>query len=190
MAGSDGQRTPARRAFFRRAGRLLAGAALGGGFLALWHRSRRPGRTWQIDPAKCIQCGLCRDNCVRNVSAAKAVHTFSICGYCDLCTAYFLPEPLELDTGAENLNCPTGALERRFVEDPFFEYTVKRDLCNGCGRCVKGCRDFGNGSLYLQIDQDWCLHCNQCAIARGCPAAAVVLVPTRKPYFENDRKWG
>jgi electron transport complex protein RnfB len=99
-------------------------------------------------------------------------------------------DPVTLDTGAENLLCPTSALRRRFVEDPFFEYTVERELCNGCGKCVAGCSKFGNGSLYLQVDHDWCLGCNECRIARECPADAFVRLPIHTPYRPNHRGWG
>jgi Na+-translocating ferredoxin:NAD+ oxidoreductase subunit B len=115
-------------------------------------------------------------------SAVKAVHQFSMCGYCDLCTAYFEPEPRALDTGAENQVCPTGAIERRFIEEPYFEYHINEPLCVGCGKCVEGCTRFGNGSLFLQVRHDRCLNCNQCAIARVCPAEAFVRLPASQPY--------
>ncbi len=138
---------------------------------------------WQIDPYKCISCGNCATYCVLDESAVKCKHNFAMCGYCDLCTGFFEPEPAALDTGAENQLCPTGALKRRFVEDPYFEYTVDEPLCIGCGRCVKGCNAFGNGSLFLQVMHDRCVNCNECAIARACPADAFVRVPADNPYL-------
>lgn len=142
-------------------------------------------REWvyQIDPAKCVQCGRCATTCVLTPSAVKCVHSFDLCGYCDLCSGYFMPEVVTLDTGAENQLCPTGALRRRFIEDPYFEYTIDLAACIGCGKCVKGCTAFGNGSLYLQILHDRCVHCNQCTIARQCPADAIRLAPARAPYL-------
>jgi electron transport complex protein RnfB len=87
-----------------------------------------------------------------------------------------------LNTGAENQLCPTGALKRKFIEEPFFEYTIDEDLCNGCGKCVKGCTSFGNGSLHLQIRQNLCQNCNECSIARLCPSDAITRVPVETAY--------
>jgi electron transport complex protein RnfB len=138
---------------------------------------------WQLDPEKCIQCGRCATACVLTPSAVKCVHCYARCGYCDLCSGYFVQKPVALDTGAENQLCPTGALKRTFIEDPYFEYTIDEKLCIGCGRCVKGCGDFGNGSLFLQIRHNRCKHCNECAIAVACPANAFKRVPVTNPYL-------
>ena len=141
---------------------------------------------WQIDPAKCIACGHCATYCVLPESAVKCVQAYAMCGYCDLCTAYLEPNAKVLDTGAENELCPTGAIERVFVEDPYFEYTIDEPLCIGCGKCVVGCQAFGNGSLFLQIRHDRCVDCNECAIAVGCPANAIRRVPSGTPYLLKD----
>jgi len=100
---------------------------------------------WQIDPYKCIQCGKCATECVLSTSAVRCFHAFAVCGYCDLCTGFFEAQPNALNTGAENQLCPTAAIKRSFVEDPYFQYTIDRDLCIGCSKCVKGCTMFGNG---------------------------------------------
>ena len=136
---------------------------------------------WQLDPAKCIQCGRCATECVITPSAVKCVHVYAMCGYCDLCGGYFKPGTKTLNTGAENQLCPTNAIKRRFIEDPFFEYTIDEPLCIGCGKCVKGCSAFGNGSLQLQVRHDRCVNCNDCAIARNCPAGAYSKVPASTP---------
>ena len=138
---------------------------------------------WQLDPAKCIQCGRCATNCVLTPSAVKCTHVYAMCGYCDLCGGYFKPGTTTLNTGAENQLCPTNALKRRFIEDPFFEYTIDETLCIGCGKCVKGCGAFGNGSLQLQVRHDRCDNCNQCSIARNCPSEAFSRVPANDPYL-------
>lgn len=142
---------------------------------------------WQIDPYKCTQCGKCATNCVLKVSAVKCFHAFAVCGYCDLCTGFFEAQPNALTTAAENQLCPTNAIRRKFVEDPYFSYTIDRDLCIGCSKCVKGCTAFGNGSLYLQIDQDLCLKCNQCSIAVACPSNAISRVPVTRPYLQKSK---
>ncbi len=111
------------------------------------------------------------------------MQSYPICGYCDLCTGYFVPEPNALNTGAENQVCPTGAIERRFIEDPYYEYNIKEDLCIGCARCVEGCTRFGNGSFYLQVRHDRCLNCNECSIARVCAGDAFRHVPADQPYY-------
>ena len=137
---------------------------------------------WQIDPHKCTQCGRCETHCVLPVSAVKCIHAYEICGYCDLCGGYYRSNVKELNTAAENLMCPTGAIERKYVEDPYFEFTINESLCNGCGKCVKGCTSFGNGSLYLQVKRELCADCNECSIAKNCPADAMSRVPYQMVY--------
>ena len=146
---------------------------------------RRDGEewVWQLDPELCVQCEGCAENCVKGTSAVKCVHAFDICGYCQLCFGYFPPEAEALDEAAENQVCPTGAIARRFLEEPYFEYVVDEALCFGCGKCVKGCSAFGNGSLHLQVRHDLCLNCNECSIARSCPASAFRRVPASSPYL-------
>lgn len=152
-------------------------------FGSMFSRRNNQETVWQLDPEKCIQCGLCASTCVMNPSAVKCVHAYSRCGYCDLCSGYFVQNQAALDTGAENQLCPASAIKRTFIEDPFFLYTIDEKLCVGCGRCVKGCAAFGNGSLFLQIRHDRCKNCNQCAIATACPAGAFRRVTVNKPYL-------
>ena len=56
---------------------------------------------------------------------------------------------IDLHTGAENQLCPTAAIKRTFIEDPYFQYDIEEQLCIGCAKCVEGCNTFGNGSLHL-----------------------------------------
>ncbi len=172
-----------RRNFLRGAARAacLLGIGAGGAYLV---SPRKPGESvWQLDPAKCIACGNCAKYCVLRESAVKCVHSFPMCGYCELCTGFFNAAPNDLTTAAENVLCPTGAIQRHFVEDPYFEYKIDQSLCIGCGKCVKGCTMFGNGSLYLQVIHDRCLNCNQCSIAAACPSGAFSRVPAAAPYL-------
>ncbi len=141
------------------------------------------GYVWQIDPEKCTQCGRCATHCVLSMSAVKCFHSYSICGYCDLCGGYLRPDAKERNTGAENQLCPTAALRRQFIENPYYQYTVDEKLCIGCGKCVKGCGMFGNGSLYLQVKHNICVNCNECSIARACPSNAFRRVPASDPYL-------
>jgi len=161
----------------------VCAAAVGGIGAYLFGKSRQPLTRWQIDPQKCVACGNCATYCVLAESAVKCVQAYAMCGYCDLCTGYLEPSPKALDTGAENELCPTGAIERVFVEDPYYEYNIIEELCIGCGKCVKGCVAFGNASLYLQARHDRCLNCNECAIAAACPVQAWVRVPADQPYL-------
>ncbi len=160
---------------------------LGGLFGALAERCAAQNTVWQLDPRKCIACTDCATDCVLEQSAVKVVHAFGMCGYCELCTGYFEPEPNALNAGAENQLCPVGAIERKFIEDPYYEYKIDESLCLGCAKCVKGCTLFGNGSLFLQVRHDRCLNCNDCAIARDCPADAFLRVPADKPYLVKQR---
>lgn len=172
-----------RRAFIRNGVQVSIVVALGGIATLAAKRTGGDKYVWQLDPAKCTQCGRCATSCVKSPSAVKCVHVYAMCGYCDLCGGYFLPETKTLDTAAEHQLCPTKAIKRTFIEDPFFQYTIEEDLCIGCGKCVKGCGSFGNGSLQLQVRQNLCDNCNECAIARNCPSDAYSRIPTGKPYL-------
>lgn len=167
----------------RTGGLIAASAALGG--LA----SRANGSTvWQIDPYRCVQCTNCETECVLTQSAAKCVHTFALCGYCKLCFGLLRDKRTGNTSSAENNRCPTDAIRRTFIEDPYFEMYIDEPLCIGCAKCVKGCSLFGNGSLHMQIRHDRCVNCNECSIARACPASAVIRVPSDRPYLIKERR--
>jgi Na+-translocating ferredoxin:NAD+ oxidoreductase subunit B len=180
-----------RREFLHKGMRLGIGLGLAGIGTVLARRATAGNLVWQLDSSKCVQCGRCATNCVLKPSAVKCVHVYNMCGYCDLCGGYLRPETRELNTAAESQLCPTSAIKRKFIEEPFFEYTIDEDLCIGCGKCVKGCGAFGNGSLQLQAVHSLCVNCNQCSIARACPADAWSRVPLSVPYmlrgFEKPR---
>lgn len=176
-----------RRAFLRRLVRFGAGAAVGAVAVRLGVGASREPTVWQLDPDVCVQCGNCSTACVLRESAVKCVHAFEVCGYCDLCSGFLRENADGRDTGAEHRLCPTAAIRRRYVEDPYYEYTIDEKLCVACGRCVKGCGDFGNGSLFLQVRHDRCRNCNQCSIARTCPVHAYRRVPAGRPYLLKGR---
>lgn len=173
-----------RREFLKAGLRTAAGLGVAGLAGLVSAKSAAAGTVWQIDPDACVQCGTCSRSCVLAPSAVKAVHAYDVCGYCDLCSGYYLqPIPRRRDTSAEARLCPTGAIRRRWIEDPYYEYTIDEELCIGCAKCVKGCTAFGNGSLFLQIRHDRCRNCNACAAARQCPARAIRRVSARTPYL-------
>lgn len=148
---------------------------------------------WQIDPSRCRNCiddtpqtcDKCMDRCVLSPSAVRVVHAYAACGYCRLCTGFFTTDAPRLDEAAENQLCPVNAIKRTFVGDPYFEYTIDEDACIGCGRCAKGCAQYGNGSLYMQIRHERCVDCNKCAIAEHCPNDAVKRVPADAAYIDR-----
>lgn len=177
-----------RRNFLQKCGTLLvAGVGVAtGGVLATRAKGKESDAFWQIDPYTCTQCGRCETDCVLPVSAVKCFHANRVCGYCDLCGGYYRPSVKDLNTAAENQLCPTGAITRKFVEEPYFEYTIDESLCTGCGKCVKGCTSFGNGSLFLQIQQDICQNCNECQISRVCPSNAIKRVSYEEAYQLKD----
>ena len=171
-----------RREFIRKGTRLSLLLTLGtvGGFAA---RNLTPEKyVWQIDPFKCTQCGRCATSCVMTPSAVKCMHAYDLCGYCDLCGGYLKPDANMRATAAEDQLCPTAAIQRKYIEEPYFEYVINEDLCIGCAKCVKGCSSFGNGSLHLQIIHSICLNCNECSIARLCPSDAISRVKATNPY--------
>ena len=178
-----------RKKFLRLCGTIAAGTAVAsfaGVSMSRVKAADEASYFWQIDPAKCTNCGKCETDCVLPVSAVKCVHAVKVCGYCDLCGGYYRSNVKELDTAAENLMCPTGAIKRSFIEDPYFEYMIDESMCNGCGKCAKGCNSFGNGSLYLQVKQELCKNCNECKIANVCPSEAITRVSYEKVYQLKD----
>ncbi len=183
MAGDERDRELSRRKLIAdgaRAVGLLAAAGALGSFAAA---GAREDMVWQIDPDKCIACGNCATACVLTPSAVRCVHDVPICGYCDLCFGYFAEQRPSDSEAAENLRCPTDAIIRNFVEEPYYEYLIDEPKCIGCGVCVEGCSQYGNGALILQVRHDRCKNCNECAIAVTCPADAFVRVPAGDPYL-------
>lgn len=172
-----------RREFIETSVRASLFLAIGGVGALSAAKSTASHTVWQIDPYKCTQCGRCATECVMTPSAVKCIHAYDLCGYCDLCGGYLKPDSNDRATGGENQLCPTAAITRKFIEEPYFEYVIDEDLCIGCAKCVEGCSSFGNGSLHLQIRHDRCLDCNQCAIARVCPSDAISRVPIDTPYL-------
>lgn len=173
--------TTDRRSFLREGIRVAGAIGLAGsGAFAAGRLGREEPLVWQLDPDKCTACGKCATNCVLDLSAVKCVNCFDMCGYCDICTGYFEMKYIDLSTAAENQLCPTGAIVRKFIEERsgqrYYEYTIDKPSCIGCGKCVKGCA-LMNGSLYLQVEHDRCLNCNECAIAVACPTQAFSRVP-------------
>jgi len=175
-----------RRDFLKTGAGTACLAGLGGLTWLARGKKSKSHTVWQLDPHVCVSCGNCENHCVLEISAVKCVHAFAMCGYCNLCTGFLRPDPVTLDSGAENEPCPTGAIKRTFIEDPYYEYTIDESLCIGCGKCVKGCNAFGNGSLFLQVRHDRCLNCNECSIAAACPSGAYKRVPAENPYLLKD----
>ena len=183
MAENNSQNGMNRRDFIKSGIQTVAGLTVGGIGGIVIARSSDDDTVWQIDPDVCVQCERCSLNCVLDLSAVKCVHAYSMCGYCDLCSGYLEPGAKSRDTGAESQLCPVGAIKRTYVEEPYFEYTIDEELCIGCGKCVKGCGAFGNGSLHLQIRHDRCMNCNECSIGRSCPSGAIKQVSAKTPYL-------
>ena len=164
-------RKNSRREFVRGA----VATAIGGTVLAAARRGS-PELVWQIDPEKCTQCGRCATHCVLAPSAVKCFHSYSICGYCDLCGGYLRSDAKRRDTGAENQLCPVSAIKRTYIEDPYYQYTIDEDLCIGCGVCVQSCMNdvirMKKGKAYIAYQED----CSQCfSCVEDCSREAISL---------------
>lgn len=185
MEEKDRKKKINRREFINSGVRFSVALGIGGVSGLLLSNSSKQEMVWQLDATKCVQCGRCATSCVLTPSAVKCMHVFDMCGYCNLCGGYFRPGVKKLSTAAEKQLCPTAAIERKYIEKPYFEYHIIEELCNGCGKCVKGCGSFGNGSMQLQVNHKLCDNCNECAIARDCPVDAFKRVPANDPYLFN-----
>ena len=186
MKKKQDEAAESRRKFLKTTGRVVLSASVVSLPFILSRKTDAKGFVWQIDPYKCTSCEQCKTSCVLTPSAVKCVNAFPMCGYCDFCPGYLRQGAKTYDTAAENQLCPVGAIKRKFVEEPYFEYTIDEDLCDGCSKCVKGCYNFGNGSLYLQIMHNLCANCNECRIASNCPSNAISRVSENEPYIRKE----
>jgi electron transport complex protein RnfB len=180
-----------RREFLGHAVRGAALVGLGGAATYLTIKANK-AYAWQLDTAKCVNsrlgavgvdvCELCSTECVVTLSAVRAVNDYGKCGRCYICPAYFDIKSAVNEEGLPSQKlCPRDAIERKPIgwvdeEDPannFYEYIIDETKCNGCGRCVMGCKEpAGLGSIKLEVWHDACVDCNRCSIAIACPDEA------------------
>lgn len=172
-------------------GHAVRGATLvglGGGITHLVLKANAEG-AWRIDPEKCVNsrhgahgvevCERCATECVLPLSAVRAVNDHAKCGRCYICPAYHdVKSALGPDGLPSQKVCPRDAIERIPIgwvdeDDPannYYEYIIDETRCNGCGRCVMGCKEpNGLSSVRLEVRHDLCVDCNRCAIATACP---------------------
>lgn len=170
--------------------------ALGGAAAYLAVKAGRAG-VWAIDCGKCVNsrlgatnvpaCETCSTVCVLPLSAVRAVNDYAKCGRCYVCPAYFnVTSAVGKDGLPSEKLCPRDAIQRRPIgdvdpQDPannYYEYVIDESKCNGCGKCVMGCKEpAGLGSIRLEVRYDLCLDCNRCSIAIACPDDAYVRLP-------------
>lgn len=188
----NSEKSLTRRQVLKNGARGAAAVGLGGAGLFLARKTSHSQALWQLDPGKCVNsrlgalgvevCDLCAESCVVGLSAVRAVNDFSRCGRCYICPAYFNIKSAVDSQGlpSEKL-CPRDAISRFPIGemDPYdpannyYEYVIDEALCNGCGKCVMGCKEpAGLGSIRLEVRHDICLDCNRCAIAIDCPDEA------------------
>ncbi len=121
-----------RRGFLKTGAGTACLAGLGGLTWLAGSKKSKAHTVWQLDPHVCVSCGNCENHCVLEVSAVKCIHAFAMCGYCNLCTGSLRPDPVTLDSGAENEVCPTGALVHRRQDD------ADAGACDTCAACSNG----------------------------------------------------
>ena len=118
--GKNVKRLFSRKTFLKLIGGFVAAVDLSAGTSLLISSKMGVGKYyWQINPDLCIQCDRCRTNCVLTPSAVKCIHSYAICGYCDLCSGYLKQNHIERGSAAENQLCPTGAVKRISSNDGY-----------------------------------------------------------------------
>lgn len=187
---------PTRRDVLGHAVRGAALLGLGGVAAYLVRQSAAEG-AWQLDATKCVNsrlgavgvevCERCASTCVLPLSAVRAVNDHARCGRCYICPAYFEITSAVDERGLPSQKlCPRDAITRKPIgeidpADPannFYEYVIDERKCNGCGKCVMGCKEpAGLSSIRLEVRHDLCVDCNRCAIAIACPDDAYDRVP-------------
>jgi electron transport complex protein RnfB len=178
-----------RRKFLLGAGRAVAACALAGTAARILMPGKKdaefdkPGTryAWRIDPEKCVYCGGCETACIRKPSAVKAVNDQKKCSFCVICYGHVSDQHVDSKhvDKAEKI-CPNNAVTRKRLAgglDGYYQYTIDAAKCVGCGKCVAECNDRGTSSMFLLIRPDLCLNCNECEIAKQCPAEAIERVP-------------
>ena len=177
---------------------VRAGVVAGlGGSAAFLVRKAHGQLVWQVDVSKCVNsrlgevgvevCTRCTTECVVSLSAVRAVNEYSKCGRCAICPAYFnITSAVDEHGLPSEKRCPRDAITRKPIgeidpEDPannYFEYVIDEEKCDGCGKCVMGCKEpLGLGSITLRVRYDRCVDCNRCAISSACPKDALMQIP-------------
>lgn len=189
---------PTRREVLGQAMRGAALIGLGGAAAYLTRKAGADG-AWQLDPTRCVNsrlgavgvdvCDRCAVTCVLALSAVRAMNDHSRCGRCYICPAYFEIRSAVDKTGLPSQKlCPRDAIKRTPIgevdpNDPannYYEYTIDEMLCNGCGKCVMGCKEpAGLSSIRLEVRHNLCVNCNRCSIAQACPDSAYERGPVK-----------
>ena len=187
---------PTRRDILGHAARGVVLLGLGGTAAFLLRKAGAEG-AWRIDTGRCVNsrlgavgvdvCERCATECVLTLSAVRAVNDHALCGRCYICPAYFdIKSAIDTEGLPSQKLCPRDAIERKAIgwidpDDPannYYEYVIDEKRCNGCGRCVMGCKEpAGLSSIRLEVRHDLCLDCNRCSIAMACPDDAYDRAP-------------
>ncbi|MGC8817564.1 MAG: 4Fe-4S dicluster domain-containing protein [Candidatus Hadarchaeum sp.] len=132
-----------------------------------------------VDPNRCIGCGICELACSFEKTGNKAFNplksrirvlrippAFNLAISCRLCE-----DPPCVRA------CPRGAL-RQSENGPI---VVNKDKCNGCGWCIKAC-DFG--SITIDPDEKIAIVCDLCERRKG-----IGVFPGRKIANQACIEW-
>ncbi|MBU0638994.1 MAG: hypothetical protein KKB50_09030 [Planctomycetes bacterium] len=195
-----------RREMLGHAARGAALLGLGGTATYLIVKADRKG-VWYLDINRCINsrlgatgvpvCEKCATECVLSLSAIRAVNDHAKCGRCYICPGYFnVTSAVDEDGLPSEKLCPRDAISRTPIgevdpNDPannYYEYTIDEQRCNGCGKCVMGCKEpAGLSSIRLEVRHDLCLACNRCTIASACPEDAYEHRPPGVTTAKNEQ---
>ena len=150
----------------------------------------RKNRTWTIDPAACVQCGVCVEHCPKQCLSLNEAYTFTADGDSPEPVTFHLPErtrPALRTAAADRVAAEEEKQEEPAKTEPpegtpAGKETAEKEMekipvindvseCILCGKCTGGCP--GSALEIDRVNRTWSIDpaaCVQCGICvENCP---------------------